>query len=122
MYSIFLLYSVKKLNTFAYSPRPNTEAALWGDQIPDKVKNDRLQRVQRLAAQHGLERSKRYLGQTVEVLVEDGNPRDVHQVMGRTRQGRQVYFNGDLDALQGQLVDVRITEARTWSLIGEAAF
>jgi len=77
------------LNTFAYSPRPNTEAASWEDQVPDDVKADRLQRVQQLATKHGLERSERYLGRTVEVLVEDSNPRNpTQQVMGRTRQGK----------------------------------
>jgi tRNA-2-methylthio-N6-dimethylallyladenosine synthase len=109
------------LNTFAYSPRPNTEAALWEDQIPEDVKADRLQRVQALANKHGLERSERYVGRTVPVLVEDANPRNSNQVMGRTRQGRQAYFDGDLEKLKGKLVDVRITEARTWSLMGELA-
>ena len=109
------------LNTFAYSPRPNTEAALWEDQIPEHVKAERLQRVQQLATKHGLERSQRYLGRIVEVLVEDANPRNPSQVMGRTRQGRQVYFDGELSALQGEFVMVKITEARTWSLSGEIA-
>jgi len=118
-----LMEAVKfdNLNTFAYSPRPNTEAALWSHQIPEDVKTERLQRVQQLAAKHGLERSKRYVGRSVEVLVEDGNPRNPKQVMGRTRQGRQVYFDGDLSELQGNFVDVHITEARTWSLMGELA-
>ena len=107
------------LNSFAYSPRPNTEAALWEDQIPDHVKAERLQRVQQLANQHGLERSQRYLDRTVEVLVEDANPRNPNQVMGRTRQGRQVYFDGNLSDLKGSFVKVHITEARTWSLLGK---
>ena len=107
------------LNTFAYSPRPNTEAALWEDQVPEEIKSERLQRVQKLATQHGLERSERYFNRVVEVLVEDGNPRSASQVMGRTRQGRQVYFDGDLESLRGELVNVRITEARTWSLMGK---
>ena len=112
------------VNSFAYSPRPNTEASLWeNDQgVDDDVKADRLHRVQQLAAQHGLERSERYLGRTVPVLVEDANPRNpTLQVMGRTRQGRQVYFDGDLAQLRGMLVDVAITEARTWSLMGVLA-
>lgn len=112
------------VNSFAYSPRPNTEAALWEEDqgVADEVKSDRLQRVQQLAAQHGLERSERYLGRTVPVLVEDANPRNpTLQVMGRTRQGRQVYFDGDLAQLRGMLVDVTITEARTWSLMGVLA-
>ena len=107
------------LNTFAYSPRPNTEAALWEDQIPEDVKAERLQKVQRLAAEHALERSERYVGKKVEVLVEERNPRNVEQVMGRTRQGRQVFFDGDIDELIGCLEEVKITEARPWSLTGE---
>lgn len=110
------------INSFCYSARPNTEAALWDDryQIPEEVKSERLQRVQALAAKHALERSQRYLDRIEEVLVEDSNPRNpTQQVMGRTRQGRQVYFDGELAILKGRLVDVRITEARTWSLMGE---
>mmetsp|Transcript_9847 Transcript_9847/g.23208 ORF Transcript_9847/g.23208 Transcript_9847/m.23208 type:complete len:663 (+) Transcript_9847:824-2812(+) len=107
------------LNTFAYSPRPNTEAANWEDQLPEDVKSERLQRVQALATKHGLERSERYVDKVVEVLVEDKNPRNANQVFGRTRQGRQVYFDGELDQLKGEYVDVLVTEARTWSLVGE---
>lgn len=112
------------VNSFVYSPRPNTEAAAWElDQgVPNPVKAERLHRVQELAARHGLERSERYLGRTVSVLVEDANPRHpTQQVMGRTRQGRQVYFDGDLARLRGELVHVTITEARTWSLMGVLA-
>mmetsp|Transcript_8247 Transcript_8247/g.24369 ORF Transcript_8247/g.24369 Transcript_8247/m.24369 type:complete len:808 (+) Transcript_8247:54-2477(+) len=125
-----LMEAVKfdNLNSFAYSPRPNTEAATWTDDddeskerfvVPEDVKKERLARVQELAVRHGLERSQRYLGRTVEVLVEDKNPRKPGQVMGRTRQGRQVFFDGDIDTLKGELVDVEITEARTWSLMGK---
>ena len=115
------LVKFDNLNTFAYSPRPNTEAAEWEDQVPEEVKKDRLHRVQELAAKHGLQRSQRYLDRTLEVLVEDTNPRNSKQVMGRTRQGRQVYFDGDIERLRGEFVAVRITEARTWSLMGELA-
>ncbi|KAG7348836.1 MiaB family RNA modification protein [Nitzschia inconspicua] len=108
------------LNSFAYSPRPNTEAALWQEnQIPEDVKRERLARVQELAAKHAMERSQRYVGTTVEVLVEDTNPRSPQQVMGRTRQGRQVYFDGDIGELLGNFVNVEIVEARTWSLVGK---
>lgn len=107
------------LNTFAYSPRPNTEAANWQNQIPPEVQSERLQRVQALAAKHALERSERYVGTTVEVLVEDRNPKNGAECMGRTRQGRQVFFEGDIQELKGRLVKVDILEARTWSLVGK---
>jgi tRNA-2-methylthio-N6-dimethylallyladenosine synthase len=118
-----LMNAVKfdNLNTFAYSPRPNTEAALWKNQVPEEVKAERLHQVQRLATQHGLERSQRYLGKTVEVLVEERNPKNAAQVMGRTRQNRQVFFDAEIGNTKGKLVSVRITEARPWSLVGELA-
>ncbi len=106
------------LNTFAYSPRPNTEAAKYDNQISEEVKKERLQQVQRLATQHAMERSQRYLNTQVEILVEDINPKNPNQIMGRTRQGRQVYCPGTYSELKGQLLSVRITEARPWSLIG----
>jgi len=118
-----LMEAVKydNLNTFAYSPRPNTEAALWENQVPEDVKAERLQIVQRLAAQHGMERSERYLGQTVDVLVEDRNRKNyaTEGVMGRTRQNRQVFFDGSIDELMGKTVSVEIIEARPWSLVGK---
>lgn len=107
------------LNSFAYSPRPNTEAALFENQVPEHVKSDRLLRVQALAQDHGLERSERYLNKVVEVLVEEANPRNPHQVFGRTRQGRQVFFDGSLEELEGKLVNVLVTGASTWSLTGQ---
>jgi len=107
------------LNTFAYSARPNTEAADWDNQIPTDVQNERLQRCQALAAKHAQERSMRYLNRKVEVLVEDRNPKNKDEVMGRTRQGRQVFFPGDISELKGELVMVEIVEARTWSLVGK---
>ena len=67
-----------------------------------------------------MERSERYVGTVVPVLVEDRNPRIIGQVMGRTRQSRQVFFDGDIDELKGKTVQVKIVEARTWSLVGEA--
>ena len=68
------------VNTAAYSPRPNTPAAAWENQISEEVKADRLQRVNRLAKTHALERSERYLGREVEVLVEERNVKQPEQV------------------------------------------
>jgi len=107
------------LNTYAYSPRPNTEAAHWPNQIPNAIKSERLQIVQKIGAQHALERSQRYLGTAVEVLVEELNPKNQAQVMGRTRQNRLVFFDGDFHKLRGKLVNVEIEEARPWSLTGK---
>ena len=108
-----------RLNTAAYSPRPGTPAALWDNQVSEEIKSDRLQRLNRLVAIKAAESSHRYLGRVEEVLVEDKNPKDASQVMGRTRDNRLTFFKGNLEQLQGQLVQVKITEVRAFSLTGE---
>jgi tRNA-2-methylthio-N6-dimethylallyladenosine synthase len=106
------------INTAAYSPRPNTPAALWGNQIPDDVKEDRLQRINVLVKQHARERRERMLGRTVEVLVEERNVRVPTQVMGRTTHNYIVYLEGDIDELQGELVNVHIESCQSFYLSG----
>ncbi|MGB8698722.1 MAG: tRNA (N6-isopentenyl adenosine(37)-C2)-methylthiotransferase MiaB [Thermosynechococcaceae cyanobacterium] len=108
------------LNTAAYSPRPGTPAAVWENQLDEAVKSDRLQRLNRLVNQKVAERSQRYLHRIEDVLVEDVNPKDPTQVMGRTRGNRLTFFAGDIAQLRGQQVSVKITEVRPYSLTGMA--
>ena len=107
------------LNTAAYSPRPNTPAAVWENQLGEEEKSDRLQRLNYLVNQKAAERSQRYAGRIEEVLVEDMNPKDPSQVMGRTRGNRLTFFAGDITELKGELVKVHITDIRAFSLTGE---
>jgi len=109
----------EQLNTAAYSPRPNTPAAIWENQIPEDVKQDRLQRINRLGAEHALERSTRFVGRIEEVLVEDVNIKNPRQVYGRIPHGRLIYFDGSLQELKGKIVKVLVTEAKAYSLLGE---
>ncbi|TRU68572.1 MAG: tRNA (N6-isopentenyl adenosine(37)-C2)-methylthiotransferase MiaB [Microcystis viridis Mv_BB_P_19951000_S69] len=107
-----------QLNTAAYSPRPGTPAAIWDNQLSEQVKSDRLQRLNHLVATKAAERSQRYLGRIEEILVEDVNPKDAGQVMGRTRGNRLTFFTGDIEELRGTFVKVKITEVRPFSLTG----
>ena len=107
-----------QLNTAAYSPRPGTPAAIWDNQLSEQVKSDRLQRLNHLVATKAAERSQRYLGRIEEILVEDVNPKDASQVMGRTRGNRLTFFTGDIEELRGKFVKVKITEVRPFSLTG----
>ena len=107
------------LNTAAYSPRPATPAALWDNQLSEEVKRDRLQRINNLVSIKAAERSQRYMGRVESVLVEDQNPKDNTQVMGRTDGNRLTFFKGDISELKGKLVQVQITEVRAFSLTGE---
>ena len=107
------------LNTAAYSPRPGTPAAVWENQLSEEVKSDRLQRLNHLVSIEAESRNQRYLGRIEEVLVEDQNLKNPRQVMGRTRGNRLTFFNGNITELKGQLVQVKITEVRAFSLTGE---
>ncbi|MDF0554363.1 tRNA (N6-isopentenyl adenosine(37)-C2)-methylthiotransferase MiaB [Kamptonema sp. UHCC 0994] len=107
------------VNTAAYSPRPATPAALWDTQLSEEVKADRLQRLNYVVTQTAMERSQRYLGRIEEVLVEDQNQKDSTQVMGRGRGNRLTFLRGNIDELRGQLVQVKITDVRAFSLTGD---
>jgi tRNA-2-methylthio-N6-dimethylallyladenosine synthase len=93
---------------------------VWENQLSEEVKSDRLQRLNHLVSIKAAERSQRYLGRIEEVLVEEQNTKDPTQVMGRTRGNRLTFFTGDINQLKGQLVQVKITESRAFSLSGEA--
>ena len=107
------------LNTAAYSPRPNTEAAQWAHQLPDLVKQDRLQRINRLANIHALERSQRFIGREEMVLVEDINMKNIRQVVGRTGHSRLCFFDGEYEKLKGRFVKVLIQDAKCYTLYGK---
>jgi tRNA-2-methylthio-N6-dimethylallyladenosine synthase len=113
-----------QVNTAAYSPRPNTPAADWPDQLSEEVKVERLREINVLVERMARERSARYAGRSEQILVEGLNPKDPGQVMGRTRTNRLTFFpaaRAGGDAWQsGDLVTVRIEEVRAFSLSGQA--
>ena len=103
----------------AYSPRPNTPAATWENQLPEEVKKDRLHRINELNILHATERRARMMGREVEVLVEERNVKVPTQVMGRTTHGYIVYFEGDIGELRGQLINVKIDTCEKFYLAGK---
>lgn len=120
--SLRLMEDVKfdLMNTAAYSPRPNTPAAEFEDQIPEAIKADRLARMNRLVTEHAHERSNRYIGRIEHVLVERANPKDSKEVIGRNPTNRSVRFPGSIE-LKGKIVPVKIVEAFPFTLRGEVA-
>ena len=114
-----------QVNTAAYSPRPNTPAADWPDQLPEAVKVERLRELNALVERKAKERSARYGGRIEEILVEGTNPKDPSQVMGRTRTNRLTFFPASDSQggshRPGDLVQVRIDTVRAFSLGGELA-
>ena len=108
-----------RVNTAAYSPRPNTPAADRDDQVADLIKADRLNRLNKVVMEVAEERSQRLLDRDLEVLVEGPNPKAPGQLQGRSRHNKLVFCDGDGAALKGQLIKVHITEARAFSLFGD---
>src|SRR5690625_2745467 len=104
--------------TFIYSPREGTPAAVMKDNITMEVKRERLQRLNDLVNKQSAESMKAYQDKVVKVLVEGESKRDPDVLSGYTEKNKVVNFKGPKSII-GQIVDVKITETRTWSLNGE---
>jgi tRNA-2-methylthio-N6-dimethylallyladenosine synthase len=103
--------------TFLYSPRKGTPAEGYGDQVPEDVKHRRFRELVEVINQSSAEKNRAYIGREVEVLVDGPSKTDPAMKSGRTPGFKLLDFSGDASA--GDLVQVRVTEARTFSLKGE---
>jgi tRNA-2-methylthio-N6-dimethylallyladenosine synthase len=101
---------------FAYSPRKGTPAFRWKDDIPEEVKQERLQRLLTKQAEIAAEERQAMLGQTVEVLVEKQTRDDTH-LKGRTRCWKNVMFSGP-STMIGTLQQVQVTGYTHQTLLG----
>nr|WP_315464838.1 tRNA (N6-isopentenyl adenosine(37)-C2)-methylthiotransferase MiaB [uncultured Rhodoferax sp.] len=104
--------------SFIFSPRPGTPAANLHDDTPHEVKLARLQELQAAINANIATISNQRLGTVQRILVEGSSKRDNGELMGRTECNRVVNFAGH-PRLVGQLVDVTITETRSYTLRGE---
>jgi len=105
---------------FKYSERPGTYASKHlPDDVPEEVKVRRLNEIIALQNRLSAESNARCIGQTFEVLVEGTSKRSREQLVGRTEQNRVVVFNRGTHHI-GDFVQVKITEASSATLKGEA--
>ena len=105
---------------FKYSERPGTYASKHlPDDVPEEVKIARLQRMIDLQNELSLESNRRDIGHEFEVLVEGFSKRSREQLFGRTSQNKVVVFDKGNHRI-GQLVQVRVTDASSATLLGEA--
>jgi tRNA-2-methylthio-N6-dimethylallyladenosine synthase len=104
--------------TFIYSPREGTPAAKMVDNVPLAVKKERLQRLNALVNEFSALANKKYVGQTLEVLVDGESKNNPDVLAGYTSKNKLVNFIGPKTAI-GKIVKVKITDAKTWSLNGE---
>ncbi len=103
--------------TFIYSPRRGTEAATLPDQVPHELKVERVQRLVEVVQRRALERAQRFVGRTLDVLVEGPSRTDPSRLRGRSRHNKVVNFTG-LGA-PGELVEVEILDATSQTLSGQ---
>jgi tRNA-2-methylthio-N6-dimethylallyladenosine synthase len=105
--------------SFKYSPRPGTPAATMADQVPDDVKDARLQKLQALIDRHQAAFNARMLGATFEVLLEKPG-RHPGQLVGRSPYLQAVQVLAP-NHLIGEVVEVTVTEIGSNSLFGALA-
>ena len=103
--------------TFIFSPRRGTVAADLPGQLPHPVKRERMERLVEAVQRHATERAQRFVGRTMEVLVEGPSRTDPSRLRGRTRHNKTVNFTGIAGA--GELTEVEIASATSTTLAGE---
>ncbi len=102
--------------TFIFSPRSGTEAAEMEGMVPHAVKRERMERLVELVQSRAHERAQRFVGRSMEVLVEGPSRNDPARLRGRTRHNKVVNFDGTADV--GELVDVEVASATSQTLSG----
>jgi tRNA-2-methylthio-N6-dimethylallyladenosine synthase len=105
--------------SFKYSDRPQTQARLFPEKVPEEISQRRLEEIQSLQKKISRQRNKRWEGREVEVLVEGRSKTSAEESTGRNRTRHLVNFPGKNFA-EGALVKLQITKALAHSLRGEA--
>ena len=104
--------------TFIYSPREGTPAAKMPDDIDHETKEKRLYRLNELVNEKAFKQNQKYLNTTVKVLVDGPSKKDETMLTGYTEHQKLINFKGSPEHV-GRIVNVKVTEAKTWALKGE---
>lgn len=104
--------------TFIFSPRIGTPAAKMKDDISLKEKEDRLHRLNEIINEYAKEANDKYLNQEVFVLLEKISEKKENMLAGYTDTMKLVNVKAPFSKL-GQIVKVKITSVKTWSMDGE---
>jgi tRNA-2-methylthio-N6-dimethylallyladenosine synthase len=103
--------------SFIYSPRKGTPAAEM-EQIPDKLKSERFERLLAVQNEVSLEQNKPLEGKVLRVICDGRSKTDKAVINGRTEGGKIVFFDGD-ESMTGQFVNVKIECGDTFALYGK---
>ncbi len=105
--------------TFIYSPREGTPAAKMKDDISKEVKEERLQRLNKVVNEYSNMNNQKYVDQVVDVLVTGKSEKDENKVCGYTDTMKLVNVEAGERTI-GEIIKVRITDAKSFSLDGKA--
>jgi tRNA-2-methylthio-N6-dimethylallyladenosine synthase len=105
---------------FKYSKRKDTPAASMPGQISQEVIDDRHARLLMLVNEIAAEKCRRYVGRTVQILVEGASRKNLARLEGRTRTNKITVFEGS-DRHCGQLLDLKIERSSLFTLYGDPA-
>jgi len=103
---------------FRYSKRKDTPAAEMEEQIPETVKEERNQRLLEIVDRLAKEKTAATVGTVQKVLCEGPSKRNPRTLSGRTPQNKIVIFEGDVDRLTGEILEVRVEEANDFTAYG----
>lgn len=115
-----LIEEVKFISMFSfkYSPRPYTKALKFGDDVPEKLKEERLIQLQSCQKEIQYKLFSEFVGKEKEVLIEGFSQRDANELAGRTVENIVVNFAAGKEYL-GKIAKIKIKEAFSNSLRGE---
>jgi tRNA-2-methylthio-N6-dimethylallyladenosine synthase len=105
---------------FKYSPRRDTPAAGMPDQVPLKIREERNHRLLETINEIGKRKYDSFIGRRTQILVEGPSKKNPARMTGRTRCNKIVVFEGS-ERHRGQLLDVKITRAGSFTLYGDPA-
>ena len=112
-----------RMGAFTYSPEEDTEAYNMVQDVSEELKQERLDQLMRLQNEISLANQKAYIGKTIEVLIE-GKDALKNMYIGRSKACAPdevdgvIYVNSEKDLTMGSFVDVTITDALAYDLIG----
>jgi tRNA-2-methylthio-N6-dimethylallyladenosine synthase len=105
---------------FKYSPRRDTPAAEMPDQVPQKIREERNQRLLETINGIGARKYENFIGRQTQILVEGPSKKNAARMSGRTRCNKIVLFDGT-ERHRGQIMDLKITRAGSFTLYGDPA-
>ncbi|MCA9393237.1 MAG: 30S ribosomal protein S12 methylthiotransferase RimO [Candidatus Omnitrophica bacterium] len=115
----------EKMGTFLYSREDNTPAAAMSNQVPDKVKKERMDELMSIQQEISEELQAAYVGRTLEVLIDEQQQNEEGLYLGRSQYDAPevdglVYVQSTRPLRAGEFVQVKILDALAYDLVGEA--